>query len=211
MRESLREVIHLADAPVAPPPLAPTQLDVREEIGEYRIEERPTNIKSVDFVIYRKAVQSALEPLFESDPVLQKIRRGESVSADELDRLNSLLHTRNPSVNLAILREFFPDTAVPMINILRSIVGHEHSVVEERFTVFAQNHALNSNQLRFLSMLKEHIRQYGSLTLGQLFEAPFTSIHAEGLGGVFPNAQQMDDVVQLVRGFGEPLNPAPTS
>jgi type I restriction enzyme R subunit len=208
MREALRSVIHLAEAPVGPPQPFVTRLDVREEVGEYRIEERPTKIKSVDFGIYRKAVQSALEPLFETDPVMQKIRRGEPVSPDELDRLNSLLHTRNPNVDLATLREFFPETAVPMASILRSIVGHDHKVVEERFTHFAQAHALNSSQLRFLSLLKEHIRQYGALNLGQLFEAPFTSIHSEGLGGVFPNEKQLDQVIQLVRSFGEPLNPS---
>lgn len=208
VRESLRDVIHLAEAPVTPPSPMVTRLDVREDPGEYRVQERPTHIRSVDFGIYRKAVQAALEPLFETDPVLLKIRRGETVTPEELDRLNSLLHTRNPSVDLQTLREFFPETAVPLGNILRSIVGHDHTVVEQRFTAFAQGHALNSTQLRFLSMLQQHIRQYGALHLGQLFEAPFTTIHAEGLGGVFPNERQLDEVVQLVRSFGEPLNPA---
>ena len=211
MREALRSVIHFAEAHVGLPTPLVTRLDIHEDVGDYHIEERPTKIKSVDFGIYRKAVQSALEPLFDTDPVLQKIRRGEPVSLDELESLNSLLHTRNPNVDLATLREFFPETAVPMASILRSIVGHDHKAVEERFTVFAQAHALSSTQLRFLSLLKEHIRQYGALSLGQLFEAPFTTIHSEGLGGVFPNEQQLDQIVQLVRSFGEPLNPSPAS
>ena len=211
MREALRGIIHLAVALVGLPQSMVTKLDIYEDAGEYRIDARPTKIKSVDFGIYRKAVQSALEPLFETDPVLQKIRRGEAVSPAELDMLNSLLHTRNPNVDLATLREFFPETAVPMASILRSIVGHDHKVVEERFTAFAQTHALSSTQLRFLSLLKEHIRQYWALNLGQLFEAPFTTIHSEGLGGVFPNEKQLDQIVQLVRSFGEPLNPSPAS
>jgi type I site-specific restriction endonuclease len=49
-----------------------------------------------------------------ADPVLKKIRRGEPVTDEEFDKLNSLLHTLNPDVNLATLREFFPDTAVPL-------------------------------------------------------------------------------------------------
>ena len=150
-------------------------------------------------------MQSVLEPLFDTDPVLKKIRRGEPVTDDELDRLNSLLHTLNPDVNLATLREFFPDTAVPLAHILRSIVGHDHEAVEARFSAFAQTHALNSQQLRFLALLKEHIRQYGALTPEKLFEAPFTTVHAEGLGGVFPNDQQLNEVVRLVRSFGEPI------
>ena len=86
-----------------------TRLDVREEPSEYRMEERPTKIKSVDFGIYRKAVQSALEPLFETEPVLLKIQRGESVTPEELNRLNSLLHTRNPNVDLQCWRRLNSD------------------------------------------------------------------------------------------------------
>lgn len=206
MREALRGVIHLAEppSPPPPPPLV-TRLDIREDTADIEVTIRPTRIKSVDYGIYRKAVQSVLEPLFDSDPVLKKIRRGEPVTDEELDRLNSLLHTLNPDVNLATLREFFPDTAVPLAHILRSIVGHDHEAVEARFTAFAQAHALNSQQLRFLALLKEHIRQYGALTPDKLFEAPFTTVHAEGLGGIFPNDRQLDEVVRLVRSFGEPI------
>jgi type I restriction enzyme, R subunit len=206
MREALRAVIHLAEppSPPPPPPLV-TRLDIREDTADIEVTIRQTRIKSVDYGIYRKAVQSVLEPLFDTDPVLKKIRRGEPVTDEELDRLNSLLHTLNPDVNLATLREFFPDTAVPLAHILRSIVGHDHEAVEARFTAFAQTHALNSQQLRFLALLKEHIRQYGALTPDKLFEAPFTTVHAEGLGGIFPNDKQLDEVVRLVRSFGEPI------
>ena len=206
MRDALRDVIRLAEPPTPPPPPPlVTRLDIREYTADIEVRIRPTRIKSVDYGIYRKAVQSVLEPLFDTDPVLKKIRRGEPVTDEELDRLNSLLHTLNPDVNLATLREFFPDTAVPLAHILRSIVGHDHETVEARFTSFAQTHALNSQQLRFLALLKEHIRQYGALTPDKLFEAPFTTVHAEGLGGIFPNDKQLDEVVRLVRSFGEPI------
>jgi type I restriction enzyme R subunit len=210
MREALRGIVDLAEAPIKPPPTPTTVLDVREEVAEYRVEHRSTNVKSVDFIIYRKAVQAALEPLFATDPVLQKVRRGEPITPEELDQLNSLLHTRNPNVDLATLREFYPDTAVPLAHILRAIVGLDHEAVDAQFTAFAQSHALTSQQLRFLAMLKDHIRQFGAIAVAQLFDAPFNTLHAEGLGGVFPNQIQLDELVTLVRGFGEPLQ-APTS
>ena len=118
-----------------------------------------------------------------------------------------LLHTRNPNVDLSTLREFYPDTAVPLAHILRAIVGLDHEAVDAKFTAFAQSHALTSQQLRFLAMLKDHIRQFGAIAVAQLFDAPFNSLHAEGLGGVFPNQTQLDELVALVRGFGEPLQP----
>lgn len=211
LRVALRDVMGLTEAPVLLPPTPTAVLDVLEDQAEYHIQVRPTNIKSVDFGIYRKAVQAALEPLFESDPVLLKVRRGDAITEDELNKLNSLLHTQNPDVNLAILREFFPDTAIPLAHILRAIVGLDHEAVESKFTAFAQSHALSSQQLRFLAMLKDHIRQFGAIAVAQLFDAPFNTLHAEGLGGVFPKPNQLDEVVALVRSFGEPLRPAATS
>lgn len=211
LRVALRDVMTLAEAPVLPPPAPTAVLDVREDEAEHQVHVRPSKIKDVDFVIYRKAVQAALEPLFESDPVLVKVRNGDAITQDELDRLNSLLHTRNPDVDLATLREFYPDTAIPLAHILRAIVGLDHEAVEAKFTAFAQSHALSSQQHRFLGMLKDHIRQFGAIAVAQLFDAPFNTLHAEGLGGVFPNQHQLDEVVALVRGFGEPLQPPATS
>lgn len=207
LRIALRDVMALAEAPVLPPPSPIVVLDVREDQAEYQVHIRPTNLKSVDFVIYRKAVQAALESLFESEPVLLKVRHGETITQEELDKLNSLLHTRNPDVNLATLREFYPDTAIPLAHVLRAIVGLDHEAVEAKFMAFAQSHSLSSQQLRFLAMLKDHIRQFGAIAVAQLFDAPFNTLHAEGLGGVFPNQHQFDEVVALVRGFGEPLQP----
>ena len=126
LRIALRDVMALAEAPVLPPPSPIAVLDVREDQAEYQVHIRPTNLKSVDFVIYRKAVQAALESLFESEPVLLKVRHGETITQEELDKLNSLLHTRNPDVNLATLREFYPDTAIPLVHVLRAIVGLDH-------------------------------------------------------------------------------------
>lgn len=207
MRTALRDVMELAERPDLPPPMPTPHLDIHEDEAEYQVNVRPSKIKSVDFGIYRKAVQSALEPLFETDPVLLKLRRGELITPEELDKLNSLLHTRNPDVDLSTLREFYPDTAVQLTQILRGIVGLDHAAVDVRFSAFAQAHALNSQQLRFLALLKDHIRQFGAIAVGQLFDAPFNTVHAEGLGGVFPNPVQLDEVVRLVRAFGEPLQP----
>jgi type I restriction enzyme, R subunit len=210
MRLALRDVMELAEAPVLPPPTPVTRLDVRENEAEFQVLARPTQIKTMDFAIFRKTVQAALEPLFQTDPVLLKLRRGETITLEELDKLNSLLHTRNPDVDLATLREFYPDTAVPLTQILRGIVGLDHVAVDTQFSAFAQAHALNSQQLRFLAMLMDHIRQFGAIDVGRLFDAPFNTVHAEGLGGVFPIPQQLDEVVRLVRTFGTPLDKATT-
>jgi type I restriction enzyme R subunit len=210
MRISLREIIHLADKPKGPTGPATPVIDVTENTDDIQTTWRATKIKTVDYAIYRKNVQAALEPLFDTEPVLRKIRNGELVTDSELDQLNSLMHTRNPDVDLGTLREFFPDTAVPLGQILRSIVGLDNVAVNERFTAFAQKHHLSSDQLRFLTLLKDHIRQFGAITTDALFSPPFTRIHTEGLVGVFPIEAQLTELVGIVNTFGEPIQ-APAS
>ena len=203
-RIALREIVHLAEPPPSPPPLPTPVLDVKEDVAEYRVEAIQSKVKSIDARIYQQKVEATLRPLFGSNPVLTKIRNGEPVSEVELEQLNSLIHTRNPDVDLHTLSEFYADTAVPLAQILRSLVGMDGAAVEARFTAFAQKHPLTSTQLRFLDMLKEHIALAGSIRLVQLFQAPFTRIHDEGITGVFNLDGQLDELIGIVRSFGEP-------
>jgi len=203
-RLALRELMHLAERPAPQLGPGPTFVDIAEDISEYHVEVRKTNIRSVDATIYRQSVEAALRPLFDSSPVLQKIRDGQRVTDAELDQLNSLIHTRHPGVDLQVLREFYADTAAPLADILRSIVGMDAKAVEARFADFAQRHRLDSQQLRFLGMLKDQICKSGSIRLDALFEAPFTSIHGEGIGGLFPRDEQLGELTGIIRSFGEP-------
>ncbi|WP_341679405.1 DEAD/DEAH box helicase family protein [Niveibacterium sp. SC-1] len=203
-RLALRDIAHLAEAPVMPPPMPVTVLDVKEDEAEYRVDEIQSKVKSIDARIYQQKVEATLRPLFDSDPVLGKLRRGEPVTEAELDQLNSLVHTHNPDVDLRTLAEFYGDTAVPLAQILRSLIGMDGAAVEARFTAFAQKYPLTSTQLRFLDMLKEHITLSGAIHLAQLFQAPFTRIHDEGITGVFALDGQLDELVGIVRSFGEP-------
>ena len=203
-RIELRDIVHLAEPPPPPPPMPMPVLDVKEDVAEYRVEEIQSKVRSIDARIYQQKVEATLRLLFGSDPVLTKIRNGEPVSEVELEQLNSLIHTHNPSVDLHTLAEFYADTAVPLAQILRSLVGMDGAAVEARFTAFAQKHPLTSNQLRFLDMLKEHIALVGSIRLEQLFQAPFTRIHDEGITGVFNLDGQLDELIGIVRSFGEP-------
>ena len=55
-------------------------------------------------------------------------------------------------------------------------------------------------------MLKNHISKYGTLKLENLFEAPFTSFHSEGVYGVFPNEKQANEIINIVKEISYPYN-----
>ncbi len=159
-----------------------------------------------DMAIYRDRVFSALRHLFTHDPTLHKIRRGEYVSQSDLDALTLLVLTQSPSVDLRTLREFYPDTAGSLEDLLRGIVGMEPEVVDQRFSTFAGRYPLTGTQTQFLAMLKREIAAHGRIPIQRLYDAPFTAVHSAGLDGVFRDEQQIQELLGIVRSF-EPTPP----
>ncbi|MTI12267.1 type I restriction-modification enzyme R subunit C-terminal domain-containing protein, partial [Sansalvadorimonas verongulae] len=111
---------------------------------------------------------------------------------------------QNPNVDIRTLKEFYPEASASLDQILRTIVGMDGQAVAEKFAGFAAAHNLNSQQIRFLDMLKNHIRDYGTVEMSKLFEQPFTHIHGEGITGVFPDVVQAMAIKEIVESLRVP-------
>ena len=112
--------------------------------------------------------------------------------------LNALVHTQNPNVDLSLLAEFFPESTAGIDQLLRTIVGLDVGVIADQFTVFVQQHhmTLNATQQRFLGLLKSEICRKGEMTIADLYEQPFKSLHTDGIDGLFK-----DDQAKLIANF----------
>jgi len=203
MRVALRDIIHLRDKKWVPPLPPEPVLDIKEDPEKYETGERKTRIVSVDYEIFRQQVEKTLTPLFEQNEVLRKIRRGEPVTQAELVQLNALVHAQNPDIELATLRDFFPDSSASLDQLLRTIVGMDAKALDKAFTQFVQAHhiRLTSRQQRFIAMLKNHISKQGAVRVEELYDQPFTQVHDEGLEGVFPDSETADALVALIEQF----------
>lgn len=204
VRQQLRTIIHHRAVAGTPTPPLVRVLDVTDT--DAALERRSSSVPAVDMQLYIQQVEEVLTRHFQSDPILQKIRRGEPVSAEELKRLTSLVLTQNSDVRLDVLTGFY-ETAAPLDFVIRSIVGMDPAAVQARFQAFVQQHpGLTAKQTRFLSLLQNHIIQNGTIEVDRLYEDPFTSVDAGGLDGVFPDSQA-DELVSIVSSFGPPPSP----
>jgi len=98
--------------------------------------------------------------------------------------------------------EYYPDCAGHLDLAIRSIIGLDAEAVSKRFTTFVQQHpTLNSAQIRFLDLLQNHIAKYGSIELGRLYEAPFTTIHTDSIDGLFPDEKQSSEIIEIIKQF----------
>ncbi|MEK8121662.1 DEAD/DEAH box helicase family protein [Methylocystis sp. IM4] len=204
VRIPLREIIHHRQRGTGQP-FPPKVIDVTEEASEIQFGRRSTTLRTVDMKAYKQVVEAELRKHFESDPTLKKIRAGEPVSDADLGALVSLVLTQSPNASRQILAEFFSATAEPLQHAIRAIVGMDPKAVEERFSSFALKHPeLTAKQTKFLVLLQNHIARYGSITIERLYDAPFTVIDADGLEGVFESEDEINDLLQVIRGFAPP-------
>ncbi|MEO6563651.1 MAG: DEAD/DEAH box helicase family protein [Nitrosospira sp.] len=139
VREALRGIMrHRIVSPTIG--AQPRVLDISENTARIEFARHTPRLEGVELIAYRQRVQDALASLFDTNPTLGKIRRGEPVAEPDLDALVSLVLTQHPGVNLSSLTEFYPDTAGDLAAAIRTIVGLEPEVVAERFASFFAHH-----------------------------------------------------------------------
>ena len=200
VRRELRDVMkYRSETSIGGVP--PKVLDVKEDDGLVERKKYRPNLQGLELVEYRNRVQKVLSDIIGKSPPLQKIKQGRPVSEDELKEIAALVIAQDPDLDLNDLLDYYPETAGSLEVAIRGIVGLDVKAVDERFTAFAHSHALNSTQLRFLDLMKNHIRQYGSVELDRLYDAPFTSLSPDGLDGVFPDEAVADELVNLIESF----------
>lgn len=181
-RLSLREVMYLLEGEILPPTPGPAVTDIKEDAAEYEVKHRASNIHTVDYKIFQQKVQEALEPLFETNTVIQKIRLGQPVTEAEIVQLNGVIHAKYADLDIETLKTFYPDTTESLDKLLRSIVGMDAKYIEESFTNLLQNHRMPAQAQRVIDMLIGHIARSGGIKMADLDKAPYNRIYEGVLG-----------------------------
>lgn len=179
-----------------------THLDLIDELHRKEwVEFGPQN-EAVSVTRYREMVEALITELTERNPVLQKLKSGETVSAEEANQLAELLHEEHPHITENLLRQVYKNRKARFIQFIRHILGIEllKSFPEEvsaAFEQFIRTHTtLSSQQMEFLHLLKQFIIDREKIVKKDLINAPFTIIHPQGIRGVF-NPSEINEILQL--------------
>lgn len=173
----------------------PVHLDLIDKLHNKDWVEFGPQHESVSISRYREMVEALVIELTERNPVLIKIRNGETVTSDEANDLADLLHQQHPHITEDLLRQVYKNRKAHFIQFIRHILGIEilksfPETVSESFDRFIQQHSnLGSRQLEFLNLLKSFIIERETVVKKDLINAPFTVIHPQGIRGVFSPAE----------------------
>ena len=183
-----------------------THLDLADELHKKEWVEFGPQHEAVSIIRYREMVESLIAALTEHNPVLQKIKNGEAVSADETNELADMLHEEHPHITEDLFRQVYKNRKAHFIQFIRHILGIEvlKSFPDEVSAAFAQfiraHTTLSSRQMEFLNLLKSFIIEREKVEKKDLINAPFTVIHPQGIRGVFSPAE-INEILQLTERF----------
>lgn len=181
---------------------APVHLDLQDALHRKEKVEFGPQHESVGIARYREMVEALIARLTEHNPVLQKIKQGQAVSAQEAEQLADLLHEEHPHITEDLLRQVYRNRKAHFIQFIRHILGIEPlqsfpDQVDAAFDQFIRTHTtLSSRQLEFLNLLKDFIVQREKVERKDLIAAPFTVIHPQGIRGVF-GPSEIHDILRL--------------
>lgn len=152
---------------------------------------------------YKHDIESLLNKLASENIVLQKIKKGKTVTNTELDSLISIILEQNPHFSTVQLEKLYPETANNLNLLIRNIIGIDEEEINARIGEFVKkNTTLSSLQLKCLELIKNKLKINKYLRIESLYDKPFTSIDPKRIGveGIF-SRDQVRDIYRILDGF----------
>ncbi|MEQ9746191.1 DEAD/DEAH box helicase family protein [Pectobacterium actinidiae] len=177
-------------------------LDLTDVLHNKEMVEFGPQHEAVSTSRYREMVETLIAELTTHNLVLQKIKNGEVVSAEETHQLAEFLHEEHPHITEDLLRQVYKNHKAHFIQFIRHILGIDVLLsfpdeVGAAFDQFIRTHTtLSSRQMEFLNLLKNYIIEREKVEKKDLIDAPFTVIHPQGIRGVF-NLTEINEILQL--------------
>lgn len=161
------------------------------------ISEEPANYKS-PFQNNLHRLEKVIRDN-ENHLTIIKIRKGETITTQELTELEKMLFTDGINKD-EVTKEMGED--LNLISFVISLMGLSAEKVDQAFANFVNEYQLNAIQVEFLDTIKKFITSNGKIDPSKLYESPFKNYHNMGIDGVF-NQEQADTIFSIVKDFNQ--------
>jgi len=183
-------------------PLAPAKFNFKDLVSEKEFIEFGPEHQALSIAKYRELVEQKVNELVSANPILQKLKEGKEISADEANQLAEELHDEHPHITIDLLRRVYNHRKAVFVQFIKHILGITiletyPETVSKAFDNFIASHTyLTSRQLQFLDLLRKFIIDTGALSKKNLIESPFTLLHPEGIRGIF-NQKEIEEILSF--------------
>ena len=184
-------------------PLSPAKFNLTDFVfSKEKVEFGPQH-EAVSIARYKEMVEERVTELVSSNPLLQKVKEGKSLSENEAELLAEALHNEHPHITIDLLRKVYNHRKAELVQFIKHILGIEtlesfpESVAKSFEKFIAEYSYLNSRQLEFLNLLQTYLIEKGDVEKRDLINAPFTRIHPDGIRGVFSN-KEIEEIISFI-------------
>ena len=204
LSETIAPLIHFRESTTLP--LGATKLNLEDVLKTKEMVEFGPQNEAVSISRYKEMVEAKVKELTERNPILQKLKKGNSITEDEAKTLAEELRDADPHITEALLKKVYNHQNAKFIQFIKHILGIEilerfDDQVSKAVNQFIQEHTyLTTRQIEFLNLLKNYIIERGTIEKRDLIQAPFTIIHPKGIRGVF-SPKEINDILTLTNKF----------
>lgn len=155
--------------------------DFKDEISDSSepSEVIPTYVRSDN---YKQRVERYVREN-ENHLTIQKLKKNVPITAAELTELERMLFDGETRGTKELFVQNYGEQ--PLGKFIRSIVGFDANAAKEAFADFLNAGNLSADQIRFVDMIIDYLSTNGVVDADMLFEEPFTTLHTEGVAGLF--------------------------
>lgn len=150
---------------------------------------------------YREQVEALVHRLANQLPELAKLKQGDSLTDDELERISQTLNQSDLFLTEETLRKAFEAPAASLADCLCHILREDARLpnredrVNDAFETFIAAHGyLRANQLSFLRAVKAAVLRHGHITRSSLSEPPLSRVGR--VEALFP-LQDIEELIDL--------------
>ncbi|RYE72210.1 MAG: restriction endonuclease subunit R, partial [Oxalobacteraceae bacterium] len=150
---------------------------------------------------YREQVEALVRRLADQLPELAKLKQGDDIGNDELERISNTLNKTDLFVTEDTLRKAFEAPSASLAEVLRHILcegarlPNREQRINDAFDAFIAAHGyLRANQLNFLRAVKAALLRHGRITRAALNEPPLSRVGR--VETLFPS-QDIDELINL--------------
>ena len=158
--------------------------DFRDEITAVR-DEAAVYLTKMTGIQYEKKVKEYLKNHL-NHIVIHRLRSNQPLTAADLRGLEQALVEIGEDDGQTLLTGLLArSNALSLAYFVRSMVGMDRAAAQEAFSEFLSNRSLTTPQIRFIEMVIEQLTARGVMEPSALYEAPFSSVHADGPEALF--------------------------
>lgn len=135
----------------------------------------------------------------ENHITITRIRKGESITKNELEALEQMLF--NGGIDKKAVENEL-GAQFNLVSFIIGLMGLSAEKVDAEFAKFINDFQLNAVQIEFLDTIKKFLTSNGKIEPSKLYDKPFKNYHSMGIDGVF-NTQQADVIFEIVENFNQ--------